>query len=260
MRKDNYAKAMENAEKSIGLANFMIQVLIFAVAIMTGFGVFNYIKTGQVRKKIDEELEKIRKLKEKMNDEFRKEFEKTVNLRCEIESRRAEADTLMTNMNTVFEDVKRIAKDIEKAGREIDDKKRSVDESKTEVSAISYFAEGRSLRRSGKYEEAIDEYRKATELKPDYVHAYNDWGLALGKLGRHDEELEKYKKARDLDPNNGALWFNTACAFSSLNKRKEALENLRKAIELDPVYKEKAKKDEYFKNLWEDEDFKKLVE
>ena len=226
LRKDNYAKAMENAEKSIGLANFMIRVLIVAVGILTAFGVFNYIKTGQIRKKIEEEVKEIRELKEKMKDEFRQEFEKTVNLRCEIESRKTEAETLMTNIKTIFEDVKKIAKDIEKAGREIDQKKQSVDESKTEVSAISYLKDGGRFHLEKKYEKAIEEYKKATELKPDFASA----------------------------------WYNMACVYSLQNKKKEALENLKRAIEFDPKYKEMAKKDKDFKNLWEDEDFKKLVE
>jgi hypothetical protein len=51
-----------------------------------------------------------------------------------------------------------------------------------------------------------------------------------------------------------------ACYYSLQNKKVKALENLKKAIELNSKYKEKAKKDEDFKNLWQDEDFKKLVE
>ena len=42
--------------------------------------------------------------------------------------------------------------------------------------------------------------------------------------------------------------------------KEEALENLKKVITLDPKNKEKAKKDKDFKNLWEDEEFKRLVE
>ena len=40
----------------------------------------------------------------------------------------------------------------------------------------------------------------------------------------------------------------------------ESLESLQKAIELDPKHKEGAKKDDDFKGLWDDEDFRKIVE
>ncbi len=46
---------------------------------------------------------------------------------------------------------------------------------------------------------------------------------------------------------------------SLMNNKEKSLEYLSKSIELDPKYKEEAKKDEDFKNLWDDEDFKKLV-
>jgi hypothetical protein len=51
-RKDNYAKAMENPKRSIGLANLLIQVLIGAVALMIAFGVFSYVKTGRIRTEV----------------------------------------------------------------------------------------------------------------------------------------------------------------------------------------------------------------
>ena len=41
---------------------------------------------------------------------------------------------------------------------------------------------------------------------------------------------------------------------------EKALSDLKRAIELDTSYKEKAKEDKDFEKLWDDEDFKKLVE
>jgi hypothetical protein len=38
------------------------------------------------------------------------------------------------------------------------------------------------------------------------------------------------------------------------------LKSLKKAIELNPQFKEQAKKDNDFKEYWDDPDFKKLVE
>jgi tetratricopeptide (TPR) repeat protein len=85
-------------------------------------------------------------------------------------------------------------------------------------------------------------------------------GVALGNLRRYEEAIEKYKEALRLNPRLAEAWYNKACAFSLWGKKKDALENLNKTIKLDAKYKEKAKTDEDFKNLWEDEDFKRLVE
>ncbi len=78
-------------------------------------------------------------------------------------------------------------------------------------------------------------------------------GIALSKFGKHDEAIK-------LKPDYASAWFNKACAYSLKGDKENTVENLRKAIALDPKYKEDAKKDEDFKNLWGDEDFKKMVE
>ncbi len=83
--------------------------------------------------------------------------------------------------------------------------------------------------------------------------------MALINLSKSEEAIEKCKKAIEFKPDYSVAWYNLACAYSSQNKKVEVLENLKKAIELDLACKDAAKIDEFFKNLWEDEDFKKLV-
>ncbi len=80
------------------------------------------------------------------------------------------------------------------------------------------------------------------------------------KLGRHDGAIKHYDKAIELQADSANAWYNKACAYSLKGDKERSLYNLRKAIELDPEYKEKAKKDEDFRNLWDDENFKKIVE
>ncbi|MCJ7459677.1 MAG: tetratricopeptide repeat protein [candidate division Zixibacteria bacterium] len=130
---------------------------------------------------------------------------------------------------------------------------RIFDEEIYRTMAYNYYLEK-------KYDESTLEIKKALKLNPDNFAAYYNWGVNSGKLGRYEESIEKYRKATELNPDYGKAWYNIACAYSLQNMKMEALENLKKAIELDPNYKEKAKKDEDFKNLWQDEDFKKLVE
>ena len=40
-----------------------------------------------------------------------------------------------------------------------------------------YYNKGIILKRNGRIEEAIDSYKKAISLKPDYVQAYNNLGV-----------------------------------------------------------------------------------
>ena len=52
----------------------------------------------------------------------------------------------------------------------------------------------------GHKEEALADYDKAIQLKPDFAHAYLTRGQVNELLGRHDEAQADYDKALDLDP------------------------------------------------------------
>ena len=48
--------------------------------------------------------------------------------------------------------------------------------------------------KEGKIEEAEKSYKKAIELKPDYVEAHYNLGVTLQNLGRLDEAEKSLKK------------------------------------------------------------------
>jgi len=72
--------------------------------------------------------------------------------------------------------------------------------------------------------------------------------------------IKRYRKIIEAKSDYASSWYNMVCFYSLLCKKEEAIKNLKRAIELDSSFKEKATKENDFKNLWEDEDFKKLVE
>ena len=122
-----------------------------------------------------------------------------------------------------------------------------------------YLNRGTDFYQREEYELALKVFDKATELKPDYAGAWNSRGVALGKLGRYEEALDACDKAIELKPDYANAWYNKACAYSLIGDKENALKNLSKAIDLDAKSKEKAKSEEDFKNLWDDEDFKRIV-
>jgi tetratricopeptide (TPR) repeat protein len=127
--------------------------------------------------------------------------------------------------------------------------------------AEAWYNKGLILMRLRKDKEALESFEKAINLKPNYVKAWNNKGVVLKRLMRYDEALEAFKKALELDKNNTTSLYNIACVYSLKGDKEKALEYLKKAIELKPKrYKEKAKEDQDFKNLWDDEDFKKLTQ
>jgi len=156
--------------------------------------------------------------------------------------------------------------------------------------ADAWYGKGVALAKLDRYDEALKSSDKAIEIKPDFAEAWVGKGVALSNLDRYDEAIKAYDKAIEINPNYADAWFNKglllddfgssdeafkaiyksivlhadawykkARVFSLKGDKENALKNLRKAIELNPKLKEKTKEDEDFKNLWDDEDFKKIV-
>jgi tetratricopeptide (TPR) repeat protein len=78
-------------------------------------------------------------------------------------------------------------------------------------------------------------------------------------MNRYEEAISSYNRAIQLDPNQAEYIYNQGCAYCLKGDKVNALADLKKAISLSPQLKEYAPKDEDFKSLWDDEDFKNLI-
>ena len=58
-----------------------------------------------------------------------------------------------------------------------------------------------ALSEKGMFGSAIQMYRKAIDLQPNYPEAYNNLANALGEKGIVDSAIEMYRKAIDPQPN-----------------------------------------------------------
>ena len=50
------------------------------------------------------------------------------------------------------------------------------------------------------HKEAIESYKQAIRLDPDYAMAHYNLGLAYNSLGMHKEAIESHKQAIRIDP------------------------------------------------------------
>jgi len=67
------------------------------------------------------------------------------------------------------------------------------------MAALSYDQEvGRVSDRHADLVEAIEHFRQALRIRPDYAAAHANWGLALEKQGREREAQEHFEEARRL--------------------------------------------------------------
>ena len=83
---------------------------------------------------------------------------------------------------------------------------------------------------------AIEAYKKAIAIKPDYVEAYVNLGSALKKQDKLEEAVEFYKKALSFKPDCAEAYFNMAVTFEEQFKLEEAIEAYKKALSIKPDY------------------------
>ncbi|TAL69218.1 MAG: tetratricopeptide repeat protein [Bacteroidetes bacterium] len=114
-----------------------------------------------------------------------------------------------------------------------------------------------SLKR---YEEAIKCFDKVIEIRPEGYYGWYLKGNIYSLKKNYEESIQCYDKAIERYPKFVRAWYNKACAFSLLENKEEMLKSLKKSIELNSKNKQEAKKDNDFKEYWDDPDFKKLVE
>jgi len=96
---------------------------------------------------------------------------------------------------------------------------------------------GASAAQTGKLDEAIDAFKKAISIKPDYADAYNNLGNALKGQGKLEEAIEAYNKVLSIKPDTDA-YYNMGNALKEQGKLEEAVEAYNKAISIKPDYAE----------------------
>jgi tetratricopeptide (TPR) repeat protein len=85
-------------------------------------------------------------------------------------------------------------------------------------------------------------------------------GITLGNLDRYEDALADYQRALELRPDDADVFFNRSCLYSRWNKPAEALEDLSRAIDGDEKYRDMARTDSDFDNIRADPRFTELVE
>jgi len=59
---------------------------------------------------------------------------------------------------------------------------------------------GNALVLTGRTSEAIDQYKQALRINPNYADAHGNLGAALGQMGRISEAIEQVKAALRINP------------------------------------------------------------
>lgn len=84
-----------------------------------------------------------------------------------------------------------------------------------------------------RYNQVVEDYRRATEATPDPALAYVNWGIDLAQSGQMDAAIEKFRQASEIAPHRYEPYLNWGVALARMNRVDEAIEKFKIAIEKD---------------------------
>ena len=98
-----------------------------------------------------------------------------------------------------------------------------------ERAAQDYLKHGLILAGEGREELAVNSFKKALAIKPDWAEAYSLLGSALSRAGNYAEAEQALRKAVTLKPDYAEGWFYLGQFLKEKGKEAEAQEAFRKA-------------------------------
>lgn len=102
--------------------------------------------------------------------------------------------------------------------------------------SLSFYQQGQTFYQLKRYTDALNSYRQALKINPNYVEALQGQADALLALKRYSEALNTYEKAIQINPDSAwQAWLGRGQALDKLGKNQEALESFERVLSLNPT-------------------------
>src|SRR5205085_8842828 len=98
-----------------------------------------------------------------------------------------------------------------------------------------------------------------TPSAPKNPDALYDQGVFELNRANVREAIQLFEKALKVQPNAAHILYSLAAAYARLETPRKALEILRKAIQLQTVHRSRARTDQDFASLHNDEEFQNMT-
>jgi tetratricopeptide (TPR) repeat protein len=105
---------------------------------------------------------------------------------------------------------------------------------------MAHYNLGIVLSQKGEMDRAIDHYRRAVALRPDYAEAHYNLGRLLVEQNQLDEAVAHYEKAAAINPGDAEAQNNLGVTLFGLGRADDAIAHYRKALDIRPDYAEAA--------------------
>lgn len=103
-------------------------------------------------------------------------------------------------------------------------------------SPVAHFNLGLSLGQAGRDQEALAEFRRATELQPNYADAWSAMGRAEDTLGQHAPGLEHCARAVEINPDDTRFLNDLGMMQVRAGEYAAAAQSFRRVLELRPQH------------------------
>ena len=100
----------------------------------------------------------------------------------------------------------------------------------TDTAPEELFKMGNEAFTEGKFDEAINHFKRCVAKRPKFKEAWYNLGYAYGRKKQHAKEIEAYKQALVADPNYIKAMYNLALAYEDNGNDDEAAQGARPAV------------------------------
>lgn len=99
--------------------------------------------------------------------------------------------------------------------------------------AEAFFRRGDAYDEKGQYDEAITDYDQALRLQPDYADAFHYRGLAYQHKKQYDLAIKDYNQALKLNPNDAYAYNSRGSVYQNRGDYDLAIQDYNQALNLD---------------------------
>src|SRR5262245_12704548 len=85
-----------------------------------------------------------------------------------------------------------------------------------------------------KHGQAVESFRHAVEVRPDFGHAHYHLGITLAEMGQHNEAEERFRAALAVKPDFADCWGRLGDALAAQGKFDQAEVAYRQALHWQP--------------------------
>ena len=103
---------------------------------------------------------------------------------------------------------------------------------------MAHYNLGIVLGAQGEADQAIDHYRRAVALRPDYAEAHYNLGRLLVEQGQLADAIAHYERAAVINPADAEAQNNLGVTLFGIGRTDDAIAHYQKALEIRPDYAE----------------------